>query len=126
MIMNVKNEYIKILCPKNKLGPDLYKREYELLRNFILELLEIRRSITLTELLEIADREVSKAFRGSVSWSLLQVKQDLIVRGLLHVKMVRKYDQIITLKKLRKKLNLTNTEIGEKKFCNSVAEITQS
>lgn len=83
----------------------IIKNRYDLLCDFIFEKLRFNDYVTLTELLEDAEEYLMGRIKENLLWSLLQVKQDLVVRGLIIISFQRNRVQVISLKKtVRKKL----------------------
>jgi hypothetical protein len=74
---------------------------YDSMRDFILETVAENDGVTFTSLLDKATSRKDLLFEGNLSWTLLSVKRDLEVRGVINVKIGFGHEraQIITLKK---------------------------
>lgn len=83
--MNNEHKTVYTLRLNGKTGAVISKRHYDHISNFIFSSLQFRDEITFNELLEKADLELSPQFNREYGWYLLQVKQDMEVRGLIKV-----------------------------------------
>lgn len=72
---------------------------YERLMTFIIETLEAQETVPFFALLEQAEQNFSREFRGELAWYLLYVKQDMEARRLIKVMRDKKRQQWIRLKK---------------------------
>lgn len=93
------NEKIQLWKAKNQKGAVILKRYYDQLSAFILNKLKNKDEITLVELIENANEEISKDLGGNFSWLLLIVKKDLEVMGLITIKKLPDRTQLISLRK---------------------------
>jgi len=115
--MKTDSEHIELLLPDGKKGSTMHKHQYELLLEFVFQKLLDQRKVTLTELLEGAEEILMDRIKWNLLWLLLQVKQDLVARGLIVVNYEKNRMQIISLKKsARKKLNMMGGFMNLKKL----------
>jgi hypothetical protein len=76
----------KILArhPENgKQGVKIDKAKYELVRDAILETLEVMKEITFGELADVVDTKLRNTFDGSIIWYVTTVKLDLEARRVI-------------------------------------------
>ena len=92
-------EKIELERPEGKKGLMILKRQYNLLCVFILNMLELKGEITLTDLLDTANQQLDSEFTGDALWMILNVKRDLEAKGLIRVKYARKCTQVISVRK---------------------------
>ena len=71
--------------PDGKKGTQIPRAQYNLLASFILNTLSNYNEITLQQLLEKAQAEISESNDSDVAWFILQVKLDLEARDLVRV-----------------------------------------
>ena len=90
-------ETIQMWKAKNQKGDVISKRYYDQLSVFIIGKLKKTNGISLIELIELANIEISKDFDRSISCLLLNVKKDLEVMGIIKVEKFPDYTQFITL-----------------------------
>lgn len=74
---------IQTLRPDGKKGILLLKRHYDQLSYFILAAVYSHEHLTLNELLERGQQQLSDTIENEITWYLLQVKLDLEARGLV-------------------------------------------
>lgn len=111
----MKDERMELMCPDGRKGILMPKGKYEVMCEFIFETLEANERITLTELLETIEVNLSESFTGNLSFFALHVKLDLEARKLITICMERGRTQMIELKKTsRKKKSMAglNSTIG--------------
>ncbi len=79
----IQNEKIETLHPKRKKGVMINRIQYEVMRDFIICVMEKQNEILFNELLEKANQYFINEFRENVEWCLLTVKLDLEARGII-------------------------------------------
>lgn len=77
------DEKIQTLHPQGKKGVNILTRRYEPIKNFILQTIRERKTITYEELNDLAVKKLSKNFDGKVPWYVVTVKLDLEARGVI-------------------------------------------
>jgi len=94
-----KVETVELERVKPGNGFTISRNDYDLVVSFIRESLTsaVNHSITLNDLLEDSNKELSQYFYDNAAWYLLQVKQDLQAKGLIKISVDRKRVQRITL-----------------------------
>src|SRR4051812_8410664 len=92
-----KTEKVALYSLPNKMGVSMAKVEYTRIADFIMFTLERqqRKRINLHDLLDKARKELDKEFNGNVSWYLLHVKNDMVVRGLINIVFTIQRQQLI-------------------------------
>jgi len=92
-----KGAKIELLRLPNKVGISMAKIQYDRIADFISATLESQeyKRIKINLLLDIARKELDKEFNGNVSWYLLQVKNDMVVRGLINIVFTIQREQMI-------------------------------
>jgi uncharacterized membrane protein YukC len=78
-------DIIGTVKPGGKRGIQMIKRQYNILRAFIMNESTQNSELTLTDLLEKARRELVNDIDSDVAWFVLQVKLDLEARGLIEL-----------------------------------------
>lgn len=81
--MKEKEPKILTLHPQGKKGVNILQRRYGVIRKFIVETVEKAGEISYEELDNLAVRQLSDTFDGSVSWYIVSVKLDLEARGII-------------------------------------------
>jgi len=79
----LEQEKILTLHPDGKQGVNISLAKYEVIKNFILNLLKERGEITYQELNKLAIETLSPTFNGKVGWYVVCVKLDLEARALI-------------------------------------------
>lgn len=74
---------ILTLHPQGKKGVHILKRRYDLIKDFILDTIKLRKTISYKELSDLAIVELSNTFDGKVVWYIVSVKLDLEARGII-------------------------------------------
>lgn len=69
------------LHPEGKKGVNLVKEKYDIIREFILEILKETQELSFTTLTSLANEHLSSTFDGKVTWYVVTVKLDLEARG---------------------------------------------
>lgn len=100
------NEKIQVGRSKKQRGHSILKCQYEQLAEFILRQLYQNENITLIQLIEHAQHELSVDFRGDIHWSLLTVKHDLEQKGEITIMKNPGRSQLIKLNKRKSRLQL--------------------
>lgn len=100
--MTSSSDRIELHTINGRRRQSLPKKQYDDLSNFILQTLKKKNHVTLTELMELANKEFYHPFSGDVSWPLLSVKQDLQARGLIEISFEKKRVQMISSKNTTK------------------------
>jgi len=92
-----KTDKVELLTQPNKVGITMIKIQYERIVNFISTTLDTQEynRIKINELLDLARKELDSEFYGNVSWYLLQVKNDMMVRGLINIVFTLQREQMI-------------------------------
>lgn len=92
-----KSVKIELFSQPNKVGISMIKSEYYRIANFIFATLESQehKRIKINVLLDIAKNELDKEYYGNVSWYLLQVKNDMVARGLINIVFTHQREQMI-------------------------------
>jgi hypothetical protein len=80
--MNLE-EKILTLNLNGKKGVNISKSKYYLMKNAVISVLTERGEITLTDLNNKLENDLSDSFDGRIGWYLMSVKLDLEVRGSL-------------------------------------------
>ena len=93
-----ENGKIELIRPGRRNGLLILKEDYELLCQFVFDMIESKGEITLTDLLETASDELATRFSGQAQWIVLNVKHDLEARGFLRIRYHDKCVQSISLK----------------------------
>ncbi|HEY3405446.1 MAG TPA: hypothetical protein VGK59_18815 [Ohtaekwangia sp.] len=83
--MKQGDEIIWTYRPDGKKGTQISRAQYNLLASFILNVLNAHEEVTLQQLLEKAQAEISESIDSDVAWYILQVKLDLEARDLVRV-----------------------------------------
>ena len=74
-------DVIRTLHPEKKLGVNISREKYEMIRKAILCVLEEKKEITFMNLSRAVEKEVNGNFEGSVTWYVTTVKLDMEARG---------------------------------------------
>lgn len=91
-------EKVHLWRSKDHLGTYIAKNEYEPIASFIIKAIPKKGVITLLELIEEAQHGFSDTFNLRL---LLQVKQHLVVRGIIRIQVQPNRVQVIKLRKSR-------------------------
>jgi len=75
-----------ILSPDSKNTTSISEARYEMIRNFIVNILRDEKEITLNNLLGRAEEQNATLLGSSTTWYLLKVKQDLEVRKIIKIR----------------------------------------
>lgn len=78
-----RSDKILTLHPQGKIGVNIVKSKYEVIKGFILEMILKREEISYEELNNIGVKKLSPTFDGKVAWYIVSVKLDLEARGLI-------------------------------------------
>lgn len=94
-----QSERILTWQPRGRKGAYISAKNYQLLRDFILQVLKTQ-EITLKELIDIAEVRLAHEIEKDISWNILMVKLDLEARGLIGtvVKWAPFREQVLKLK----------------------------
>ena len=76
-------EKIMTLHPDGKMGVNVLKRRYDLIKNALLEILEKEGQITFESLADKTVAAIEKDFDGKPLWYIVTVKLDLEARGII-------------------------------------------
>jgi hypothetical protein len=79
----MKDERILTLHPEGKKGVNISIKKYEMIKAFILDTIKRETEISYKDLNELAIKELSGKFDGSVSWYIVSVKLDLEARNMI-------------------------------------------
>lgn len=97
--MNDLNERVLLRTLNGKKRVVLPRKQYELIKEFILNALATSPQVSLMELMELANLQLVEAFPNGVALPLLNTKQDLEAHGLIEVTYQKGRTQFIALKK---------------------------
>lgn len=76
-------ERIMTLHPAGKLGVNISKLKYEVIRMAILDAIESRGELPFLDLAAAVTQRLEADFEGSIGWYVTTVKLDLEARGLI-------------------------------------------
>ena len=77
-------ERIQTLHPQpGKVGRNIERQTYDLIRTAILDFLAAQPGMTFIELMETLERDLAGRIKGSISWFGVTVKLDMEARGLI-------------------------------------------
>ena len=79
----MENERILTLHPEGKQGVNILKRKYNVIKDFIIQMLTHHHNMSFQELAKVANDKLSTSFDGKVTWYLVTVKLDLEARGII-------------------------------------------
>ncbi len=71
------------LHPQGKKGVNILKRRYDLIKDFLLEKIQLHKEITYSDLNDLAVEELQTTFDGKIPWYVVSVKLDLEARGII-------------------------------------------
>ena len=74
-------DMIRTLNPKKKLGVNISREKYEIIREAILCTLRTEKELSFMNLSRAVEKQVGNNFDGSVMWYVTTVKLDLEARG---------------------------------------------
>lgn len=97
---------VEILSLQNRSTDLMCKLKYDRIASFIHTTLEGQehQRIKINQLLDIARTELDSEFNGNVSWYILRVKNDMVVRGQIDMVFTYNREQIIVKKRSKKNL----------------------
>lgn len=81
--MTVSEEKILTLHPQRKNGVYILKRRYDVIKDYILDIIRNQPNITFSDLADQAHNDLQGSFDGKVVWYITTVKLDLEARGLV-------------------------------------------
>jgi hypothetical protein len=76
-------ERFMTLHPEGKIGVNVSRQKYEVVRDAILETLHSAGEITFLELFNTVIQRLGGTFEGSIGWYVTTVKLDLEARGVI-------------------------------------------
>ena len=76
-------EKILTLHPQNKKGVNISKKKYDQMAAFILDTLSKVEIMTFSDMSDLAVKELTGKFEGSILWYFTSVKLDLEARGMI-------------------------------------------
>ena len=79
----MKEERILTLHPHGKKGVNILKKRYDLICNFIIKTIKLRKEISYKELTDLAVKKLSNNFDGKVVWYIVIIKLDLEARKII-------------------------------------------
>ena len=79
----MKDDKILTLHPQGKKGVNISRKKYDTIKNYLLQKIEKHGEITYSELNDMAVKDLSKTFEGSVPWYVVSVKLDLEARNII-------------------------------------------
>ncbi|MDP3912338.1 MAG: hypothetical protein Q8R96_01180 [Bacteroidota bacterium] len=79
----MKDEKILTLHPDGKMGVNILKRRYDVMKDFIIKTLKEHQALSFEELTVMAVDTLTNTFDGKVKWYVVTVKLDLEARGLI-------------------------------------------
>lgn len=87
-----------IYSPHSRTRTKISEERYEIIKNFIINILLLEKEITFSNLLTRAEEQSDKLLGNVTAWYVLKIKQDLEVRKIIKVKhSVVDRAQIITI-----------------------------
>jgi hypothetical protein len=79
----MSEEKIFTLHPEGKMGVNILKRRYDLIKDFIIHTIGQHGEISFKDLTNLAVESLTETFDGKVNWYLVTVKLDLEARGII-------------------------------------------
>lgn len=79
----LEGKRIVTLHPQGKKGVNILQRRYDIIKDFILDVLTKEGQTSYQELDKRAVRELKKSFDGKVGWYVVSVKLDLEARDII-------------------------------------------
>jgi len=79
----MNDDKILTLHPAGKNGVNIARQKYEVIKDFILTMLEKEGAVTYEYINDEAIRQLSPTFDGKVGWYVVTVKLDLEARGII-------------------------------------------
>ncbi|MTI32336.1 DUF6958 family protein [Xanthovirga aplysinae] len=76
-------EKILTLHPDGKKGVNILRRRYEVIKDFILKVIEEQQEISFEDLTDLAVSKLKDSFDGKVIWYMVTVKLDLEARKVI-------------------------------------------
>ncbi len=76
-------EKIMTLHPAGKQGVHILKRRYDVIKDYIVKLLEHEKEISYQEMSDRAIEDLTPTFDGKVVWYIVTVKLDLEARNII-------------------------------------------
>jgi|GEM_PF-461258 len=101
--MMTKAEFLRTVRPDNKAGVRMDRSKYEMLKEFILDVLNKSDQVTINELLSQAQALFDKEFGENIGWYVYQVKLDLEARGLIKRERPAKRNKKAIVRKMHRK-----------------------
>jgi len=77
------DDKIFTLHPQGKKGVNISRKKYDTIKNYLLEKIKHHGEITYSELNDMAVKDLSKTFDGSVPWYVVSIKLDLEARKII-------------------------------------------
>ena len=81
--MAIDEEKFLTLHPQGKKGVNILKRRYDLIRKYILKIIEKEGEITYQDLSDKVEADLATTFDGKVVWYVVSVKLDLEARQII-------------------------------------------
>jgi len=80
----MKNEEtVMTLHPEGKQGTSILKRRYEMIKEFIIQVLQEEKELSFKDLTELAHQHLQQKFDGKITWYIVTVKLDLEARKII-------------------------------------------
>lgn len=79
----MEDDRILTLHPQGKKGVNILREKYDLIKDYLLDKIESHGEITYEKLNDMAVKDLSKTFDGSVPWYVVSVKLDLEARKII-------------------------------------------
>lgn len=79
----MNEEKIMTLHPQGKKGVNILRRRYDIIKNFIVDVISEHGEISFQELSDLAVERLEETFDGKVVWYIVTVKLDLEARGII-------------------------------------------
>ena len=79
----MEDNKILTLHPQGKKGVNISRKKYDTIKNYLLQKIEEHGEITYESLSDMANKDLSKTFDGSVTWYVVSVKLDLEARNII-------------------------------------------
>ncbi len=96
----MEKETVEMWKAKGRLGATILKEDYDAIKHFIFSILHEKEAVELQELLNEAHNNLSAIIKRDFTLQLLEVKQDLEVKGLINV--TRQANRVQFISSIRK------------------------
>lgn len=79
----MEEKRILTLHPSGKKGVNIHQHKYDVIKDFILQIIREQKEITYEDVNDLAVKQLSASFDGKVPWYVVTVKLDLEARGII-------------------------------------------